>query len=71
MQPQYSYINILYKEVSADNRLSAAKNAADKRLSGDNQLYIFSSKPGVKVFQFIFVSYYCFLFYTLNKRFYF
>ena len=60
--------------MSADNRLSAVKNAADNLLSAakhaaDNQLivYIFSNKPGVKVFQFILVSNYLFLYFSYLK----
>ena len=57
--------------MSADNRLSAAKNAADNRLSAaknaaDNQLHIFPiNQVYIKVFQFILVSNYSFLYFFL------
>ena len=57
--------------MSADNRLSAAKNAADNRLSAaknaaDNQLHIFPiNQVYIKVFQFILVSNYLFIYFFL------
>ena len=55
--------------MSADNRLSAANNAADNQLSAaknaaDDQLYIFPiNQVYIQVFQFILVSNYLFLYF--------
>ena len=49
--------------MSADNRVSAAKNAAD------NQLYIFPiNQVYIQVFQFILVSHYLFLYFFISER---
>ena len=48
--------------LSADNRVSAAKNAAD------NQLYIFPiNQVYIQVFQFILVSHYLLLYFFISE----